>query len=580
MKKVISIFLTSLFATLLIVGGAKAIQAWQLGSFSERAKMSVKAGIVAQLSDYQGNLSQNLALLGVYNTKADESINLGVYSAPSVASQPLPQDGYDTYITRALGATDTTIYVNEHPDIIPTVFTLFQTDGRTISEKVYCTATSTSGTSLTLTGCGRGISLIPVQGTIDENVGTGSSHPKNTRFAITDNINFSGKAISIFNGAQVTGGDMFRIGDGNGSGNQVLYFQPATSTLATRALIYYDGTTLGWSVDNGSNTFAFNDAGTVLAASTTKGIFITDSKVGINVAPTAGLKFFNGKLGVELGTGLATSSNALIVDTASNLAFTGTLSTTKTFSAATTTVTNFTSTGTTTLASLKTFIGATSTNALVNGGDADALHQHDYAGVGDWHSKLYYNFNLPWISGLWTATTLTPNYAGSYVSLNISAGSIVTARPIFLRADGGRLDWSKKIILEWAAAKTGTATGKGHMGLASNGGATAYQDVTTSDRVTFGFTPSNELFAQAGDGTNITNATITAVTLTNMNTYRIEYTPNSNTKYYVNGVLRATISTTQPRYAVTTNYPFFGIGTNNSAHFIGTSTSPYFAVGK
>jgi len=52
--------------------------------------------------------------------------------------------------------------------------------------------------------------------------------------------------------------------------------------------------------------------------------------------------------------------------------------------------------------------------------------------------------------------------------------------------------------------------------------------------------------ASAGGGANHTEVEITGITVTNKNLYRIEITSGVDVKFYVNGILKATITTTLP----------------------------------
>lgn len=150
----------------------------------------------------------------------------------------LPEDSYDTFLTAPLSTSATEVFVNVTPSFVSSsIYTIFASDGRTVREKVYCTGTSASPNKLT--GCVRGLSEGPVSGVIDETAGTGVSHSRNARIAITDNINFSGKALAILGGNQETGSDTFRIGVTTNT-DKYLIFDTGTTTNTPR--IHYDAT--------------------------------------------------------------------------------------------------------------------------------------------------------------------------------------------------------------------------------------------------------------------------------------------------------------------------------------------------
>lgn len=124
----------------------------------------------------------------------------------------LPQDGYDTFLTAALGTADTEAFVNVLPTQSSGVLTIYAQDGRTISEKISYSGTSGSGTSTSpykLTGLVRDIRLVPVAGAILFTTGgTPKSHGATRRVAMTDNVNYLGVALAVLNGDMPMGGVM------------------------------------------------------------------------------------------------------------------------------------------------------------------------------------------------------------------------------------------------------------------------------------------------------------------------------------------------------------------------------------
>lgn len=120
----------------------------------------------------------------------------------------LPQDNYDSYLTAAIGDSDTTIYVNELPTKTSGYLVIYQTNGRTIKEKIKYAGTSSSPNRLT--GCTRGLPFTDTAGVISD-TGVAANqydHPANVRIAMTDNIHYLGKVISQLNGDEATGGVM------------------------------------------------------------------------------------------------------------------------------------------------------------------------------------------------------------------------------------------------------------------------------------------------------------------------------------------------------------------------------------
>ncbi len=252
---------------------------------------------------------------------AGDEIDVGEYELPGFLDEgfgttnPLPIDGYDSYITAPLSTTDSVVYVNELPSgITASIYTLYSSDGRTVREKISCSSTASSPSRLT--GCSRGLSTTPnANGTIDETPGTGVTHSKNARIAITDTINFSGKALAILNGDQQTSSTAFIIGTGVSTTIRTYYKNAPTTS--TSAFVGFTGGRLGWS-DDGVNTFTFAQGGSGLTASSTKAIGITDSRIHLNVSSTSPLSFSpdNGSLYIKEGanSGIYQDANGIAVE--------------------------------------------------------------------------------------------------------------------------------------------------------------------------------------------------------------------------------------------------------------------------
>lgn len=118
----------------------------------------------------------------------------------------LPEDGYDSYLTASIGSSDATVYVNVVPTKTAGVITIFDLDGRTVSEKIYYTGVASSPNRLT--GVTRGLATIDAAGVISFAAVTANqlSHPANARVAMTDNVHYLGRAISVLNGDEAFGG--------------------------------------------------------------------------------------------------------------------------------------------------------------------------------------------------------------------------------------------------------------------------------------------------------------------------------------------------------------------------------------
>lgn len=120
----------------------------------------------------------------------------------------LPQDNYDSFLTASIGSADTTIYVNALPTKTAGFLTLYETDGRTVREKIKYAGISSNPNRLT--GCTRGLAFVDTAGVVSDSAVPANqlSHPANVRIAMTDNIHYLARALSQLNGDEETGGVM------------------------------------------------------------------------------------------------------------------------------------------------------------------------------------------------------------------------------------------------------------------------------------------------------------------------------------------------------------------------------------
>lgn len=255
-------------------------------------------------------------------------------SIPEVfgASNQLPTDGYDSYLSVPLNSSDTSIYVNDLPSgVTSSIYTIYSSDGRTVSEKVSCTGKTSSPN--TLTGCTRGLSLTPTSaGTVTETAGTGTDHSKNARIAITDNINFSGKALAILNGDQQTGTSTFNVGET--STNTIQLFLDSNGKYlraynnGTNPYIGFNTSTSRWQFTNDGVTtidLTTSSAGG-LTASTTAGIGITNSYIHTKVSTTKALYYDDaGIIAPKTSStgGIQFGSDGAALDTSDAMVWTG-----------------------------------------------------------------------------------------------------------------------------------------------------------------------------------------------------------------------------------------------------------------
>jgi len=231
-------------------------------------------------------------------------------------ANPLPSDNYDSFLSSPLSSNTSTVFVNALPTGVSTsIYTIFASDGTTPREKLYCEGTATSPNRLTL--CRRGVSFSPVSGVINESAGTGLTHSKNARIAITDNINFSGKALAILSGYQNTSSTEFIMGTGASTTMKLIWQN--TSATSSASWCGFSGGVIVCSED-GTNTFRLRDGGSGVSAG--RGIQIDASILSVNTASTTGLGFNNaGQLTIATGTnnGIRANVDGIVLNTSSTI---------------------------------------------------------------------------------------------------------------------------------------------------------------------------------------------------------------------------------------------------------------------
>lgn len=124
----------------------------------------------------------------------------------------------------------------------------------------------------------------------------------------------------------------FIIGDGTVSGNKKLYFCDTSSTSTCGYISATPSSTDPGLLDfylspDGTNQFALNASGTIVTASSTKALGITNGKIHLNASSTGGLEFDDTTGYLQIKTpivgGIKTDSNGTAIDTTDALTWTG-----------------------------------------------------------------------------------------------------------------------------------------------------------------------------------------------------------------------------------------------------------------
>jgi hypothetical protein len=216
---------------------------------------------------------------------------------------------------------------------------------------------------------------------------------------------------------------------------------------------------------------------------------------------------------------------------------------------------------------------------LTGAGDASSLHYHvDYeTKVGVRANNvvpLYEAYAFPLnVVSFFTASNNTLTTYGSFLT-SVPTGDVgnsaYISTPILpfrtTSMNFADLTVGKKLIVEFVGRMAGlTADQTGSFGLTS----AVPTFGLTSSSLLFGFS-GGSLYATSGEGGAVTQSSaidLTGITITNMNIFRIVYVRGTDAKFYINGVLKATITTNLPVGANSVGFGWYSDGNTNSCYF-------------
>ncbi len=289
--------------------------------------------------------------------------------------------------------------------------------------------------------------------------------------------------------------------------------------------------------------------------------------------------WYNKNFGTASDTVLEGSNDALYGKLAGTQTFTGnkTFNGTSAFVGAATAVTQ-------TVADNSTKIATT---AYV---DASVLQWGLALGTGDATlNKTYWNYSIPFIAGsaaLWTWTNITTTVStvnfNNITALTASNTDVAYTAVIYSAATFAQLAWwVKSLRVEFMVKCNSVGTDNMAWGLWNSLNIDFNETGGTNICYTVDKTTS-KLYAHTSDSAAMTNTEITGITLTNTNTYRIEYdTVWPTARFYVNGVLKATHTTNVPTSG---NILIWGggkyHGSGNMTDYPKYISIPYVAVAK
>lgn len=227
----------------------------------------------------------------------------------------------------------------------------------------------------------------------------------------------------------------------------------------------------------------------------------------------------------------------------------------------------------------------------VDGSNLTNINYELSLGVGS-SGKAYRNYMIPVIlggatSGLsaadWVLVSIGGNsdnisaYRFNYGTSSANAGQAALGA-IVHNGLGTQLTFAgaKKIITSWNITLNSAGTNDVKFGLMEAGNYLQYNTASKKE-VCFSVKSDGTLWAHTsggGGGTNHTETQITGITLTNNNLYRIEWNPGTSALFYVNGVLKATITTNLP----TSGNIYIGKGNYDVTNYVNAFSAPFVAV--
>ena len=236
-------------------------------------------------------------------------------------------------------------------------------------------------------------------------------------------------------------------------------------------------------------------------------------------------------------------------------------------------------------------------NVLMAGtaSDADARHTHGemelMPGVKSaTRVKTYWNFDLGFYhdtsgTDVWTHAGYSSDGSGSWFNGDSGSGgrSMITAKAVWLDVqlgsnDGMSFGDGKDVFVEFGLAVNTSGTNQMGWGLMNDTTPMTTYDTNTPS-VNFSVDAAGALYAHTGNNSSSTETAISGITLTSFNTYRIEFEAGVEARFYVNGTLEATVTTTLPNTDSSGFIIKFGFGgsTTDYPEYIGL---PSFAVEK
>ena len=213
-------------------------------------------------------------------------------------------------------------------------------------------------------------------------------------------------------------------------------------------------------------------------------------------------------------------------------------------------------------------------------------------GAGSISDSPYHNFTIPWqnpadtTTDYWSNTGPIISTFGDYAAVAVAIANGTTATP--LHSLFFATTFAKNIIVKFHLIYNtdGTPSNNGSEGtflglLDDTNFATPSIDNPGAGDMLGLYVDNGDgkIYFRSSDGGTETNSEVTGITITNSNTYRIEFIAGSQARLHINGTLKATITTNLPNSATQVSFGF-GCKNTTDTYYVKNITAPEISIEK
>jgi len=481
-------------------------------------------------------------------------------------------DAPNPRLAAPIAAGDTTITftnppLDEDDNVVSNGFLMGIKNSDGYAETVYVAAGTLSADGLTATGVVRGIDLSGLDYTVGNSALASDFDQDSVVYCNVSGVLHS-MMIAALKGDIASGGANWQIGRDIDE-DITIYAYNSDANLPFWA---YDSATNAWVFSNdGVSSTPF---GTGAGVTGGDGIDVTAGAISVDLDVTnPGLEIVGGLLGTKINAtgGLGSNAGGLALNTAADIAWTGEwqaddfrLNEAVQCLATSTEINQA-------LDGISANVTDTNLNTLTAGAasDADALHTHpDIAEISEWKlgldpvgTKRWYQSFAPFVAGRgWTGAGGTVTLSDTSATATATSSSYISTDATYfvtptIGAYIGALAFNstglETIIMEWEGllGSRGWTDSNSLWGFSDDPGNSVNGAYTSTayDQAGFVMYDSNIYAKTANGAANTLSAAITGYTILNETVrYRIELNIGVNAKFYLNGTLVSTITTTLP----------------------------------